>query len=602
MSWSPFVTSSNARFGVKSAVFDDKTSFFTSVSVDTLESFSIELWYYKTNDGPCTIFSAQSPTFGLFLNRHGNYILRLLGQHSDNDICDVSLLSETTVKNDTWNHVCVQYSKKLNIYTLYSNGNQLIRTRSNHLGPGIFDMIQFGSSNERWRFHGNMDTIRISSCVRYRSLMYDLQTHPLIADSYTLALNDFEDTVFVMDETSVYTEKNWKNTSLNKTQDEYMSGSRSIYVDSHTQFLPTLTTPGINMNSMNWTIEFFFKTDAMNMKKIDILKRGELGLVLSGRSMRLMDDDKELITIKKEIILGEWNHVCLCHEKDNHRLIMGINGMTKRTRTFPKIGNGTDVIIGSRELVNEIIYYDCFRLSVGSLYGTKKYNIPSSIEDNWSSLDSQTLMYSSFEIPPFVATNVTSFSVLLSWIPKNGSKKYTLHKDGKETRYNTRETEIIVYDLKEDREYEFCLYSDGIKLYKSLSIKTKKSSKDNNFDILSSIATRGNYDVSKLPRDVIDKIDMDDVFMDRDRIIVPLRTKNMVAKYTSVSTTVSPEESTKALLVPFKKTGDTINIKSKDGTLTDVSFIEGKVKVNGKELKKDTYVIVGGKKMKVVDL
>ena len=602
MSWSSCETSRNARFGSRSGFLRESSDLHTSVSVDVLESWSVEFWYYKEEPGPCTLLRSEEPTLHIMLNRRGRYILRLSGQHGEGKPCEVSRVSLYTTLENAWNHICIQYDRKDQVYTLYSNGTGIIVQKCGNMSTRVFNRLHLGSPG----FIGNMDSVRISSCLRYKGMYYKIPETSPVPDACTLTLNDFEEPIFAVDSGVIQTENNWYNTSLNKTEKEFMTGTRSLFVGEDTQFLPGLRTPGVDMNSVNWTVEFFFKP----LREFDdtrvIMERGGMSIVLSSGSLRVLSDKRILRIVKKSIVFGEWNHLCLCHDVESKSISIGSNGSLKRCKGHPKIEKCVDITIGSIGTIP--IFYDSFRLSSSIFYG-KEYYVPHPEEDRWSCLDTNTLLYTGFENPEFVASNITSFSVLLSWQePLTYGKRgiFTIYINGKRSRYSTRDTELNIYGLEEGKEYEFSVHCDGKKIYKSISAKTIAVSKDNSFNVLSSISTRGKYDFSKLPTKVVRTMDMGSIFDNKDRIIVPstksrILDTRVVARFTSVSSVVDASTS-RALLVPFQNKGQSIGIKGDDGSTTNVSFIDGGVEVDGSTLKPGGYVVVGGRKMRVMNV
>lgn len=611
MSWSPCETSSNSKFGSRSALVNAETDLYTSVSVDVLDSWSIEFWFFKDVVGPCVLFCSSVPTMCLIVNRSGRYVMRLSGEHHIGKSCEISRISNEIVKNNQWNHVCVQYHGKSREYILCSNGSVLFTHKGSTVSQYSFDKIHIGSigydtslvHSIPGRFYGNIDSVRISSCVRYKGSSYTVPEERFVPDAFTTTIQDFEEPVFIMDDSIAYTERNWNNTNLNKTYTGFMTGTQCLVVDSDTMFLPYLSTPGVDMNSMSWTIEFFFRVDKEFEGTRVILERGSLSIVLSVHSIRVLRGSRTICTIKSSVLFGEWNHLCLCHDSEKRSMYLGSNGSRKNTKGSPKIEMDNIITVGS--IGTEPLYYDNFRMHRGSIY-TKKYEIPSPIADRWSYREPGTVLYTSFEEPVFFSSNITSFSVLLSWEPvstQGSLDKYTIYINGSRTKYETRDTYYNVYGLEPDTEYVCCIYNGEKKIHRGISIKTLKISKDNSFNVLSSIAKRGKYDVSVMPLDMVRNMDMGSIFDDRDHVIVPvqtsrIKTTNITAKFASVSSVVDASYSN-ALLVPFNESGQNIQLKETDGSITDVSFVDGEVEVDGKRMVPGGYVVVSGRKMRV---
>lgn len=596
MSWSKCQTSNESRFGSRSALLEGRLGLHLSVSLDTLESWSIEMWYYKTRDDPCTLLGSDQSKFSIMVNRRGQYILRFSSQHEEDDSYRVSRVSDICEKNNTWNHLCVQYSRALREYTLFSNGHRLIIQKESNLDPVVFHRLYIGS----YGFHGNIDSVRVSSIQRYVNPIYDIPVSHFSVDPFTLALNDFEEPVFIMDDSVVQTEKNWYNISLNKTQSDFMTGTKSLIVGTDTGYLPGFHTPGVDMNSTSWTVEFFFKSKEIFDDKYVLLKRGVVSISVLNDSIRVINEKRIICRIKHSVEAGRWYHVFLSHNIEERVVYLGFNGVSKKCGRYPDLEMGEDIVVGSIGLNS--IYYDSFRVSSEPLYG-KRYMIPHPVQNKWSCLDPNTLLYTGFEEPDLVASNITSFSVLLTWKPIESRKKdkYIVYMNGIETRQSTIENEFNVYGLDENTEYEFSIFRGGKKIHKSISIKTLKMSKDNSYNVLSSISTKGKYDVSMLPSAVLRNINMHNVFGDQDVIIVPVvdsssRENKVVARFASLSSTVDVS-SPKALLVPFEESGQSIEIKGSDGTTKDVSFIDGSIEIDGMTIDQGGYHLVGGRKM-----
>ena len=603
MSWSLHDVSDNAVFGSRSGSLEESSEIRFSLSVDVMESWCVEFWFYKEGTGPCTLLRSGRNSLHLMVNRRGNYLMRLSGQHHRGKSCEVSRIYPIPVGNQEWTHVCVQYDKRQQVYTLFSKGSMLITQRYSNLKVNAFDMVQIGGEG----FAGNVDSVRVSSCVRYKHSEYEIPVSSFTPDAYTLTLNDFEDPVFVVNDGVVQTEDNWSNLGLNKSQVEYMTGSKSLVIAPETQILPRLVTPDIDMNAHAWTVEFFWKILGIFDGARVILRRGSISIVVSPNTLRLLDDTHVICTIRMPIPIGEWNHVCLCHDfyDFEFRLLLGINGTVKKCKTRSVIEKDVDIVVGSTGGKGRT-YYDNFRLSSDALY-EGEYQIPSPQEDSWSCLDYQTILYTGFEDPDFTASNVTSFSVLLSWESHDADNaEYTVFINGVKSIYSTEATDCTVYGLKESTEYEFSIYNGDQKLFRSLSVMTLPAIKDNSFNVLSSISTQGKYDMSKLPSRMRKDMDMDSVFDNRDRIIIPVNNSRIhenvaVANFTRLSSVVEVASST-VILVPFRETGETIDIKGDDGSLTKLSFIEGNVEIDGNTVRPGGYGVVGGKKMRVKEV
>ena len=86
MSWSPFETSPNAKFGSRAGVFDKDSDVYTSLYVDVLGSWGVEFWSYKENTGPCVLLCSDVPAFHLLLNRKGCYVLSSISTGGKHDV------------------------------------------------------------------------------------------------------------------------------------------------------------------------------------------------------------------------------------------------------------------------------------------------------------------------------------------------------------------------------------------------------------------------------------------------------------------------------------------------------------------------------------
>ena len=619
MSWSSFETSPNAKFGSSSGLLGLNSDIYTSLYVDVLGSWGVELWFYKENTGPCVLVCSDVPAFHLLLNRRGRYVLRLSGYYHGGESCEVSRVTGRNVKNSEWNHVCIQYHKERREYTLYSNGLRLLNHKGSTVSPSAFDRVRLGSSgimvsSLHPRFYGSMDSFRVSSCVRYRGESYRVPEEAFSPDAFTTTINDFEEPVFVVPTDVVQTERNWYNTTLSKTNRFFMTGTQSLVVDDDTTFFPGLRTPGVDMNSVSWIVEFFFRVNHKSEGDHIVIKRGVLFVVLSGDSIKVVRKSRTICTMKSSVVFGEWNHLFLCHDSEKHSLYMGSNGTKKKAKGYPRIEPDHDIEIGSIDSTgSEPMYYDCFRMSIveqGTTYG-KKYEVPCPLKDQWSCLDPRTVMYTSFEEPVFTASNITSFSVLLSWKPiepigHKKSSRYTVYINGSMSRNETSGSSHNVYGLEEDTEYILSIYYEGEMIHHSIPVKTLKASRDNSFNVLSSISTGGKYDVSKLPSKMVRGMDMGSVFDSMDRVILPIprsgvQKSKVVANFAGVSSVVDTSSS-KALLVPFNKPGQKIGLRDDEGTTTDVVFVEGGVEIDGSRVEPGGYVVVSGRKMRVTQL
>lgn len=583
---------------------------YTSLSVDVLGSWSVEFWFYKENTETCVLLCSDIPALHLLLTRRGRYVFRLSGHYHEGESCEVSRVTTDRIENDRWNHVCIQYHRDRREYALYSNGTRCLTHTGSSISPNAFDRVRIGTSGVMVsslhpRFHGSVDSFRVSSGIRYMGDAYRLPEEPFSPDAFTVTVNDFEDHVFVAPTDVTQTEKNWYNTTLSKTHRHFMTGNQSLVVDDGTVFLPGLSTPGVDMNSVSWIVEFFFRVNKAFEGNRVVINRGNLSVVLSRDSIRTIRKSKTICTMKSSVIFGEWNHIFLSHDSEKHSLYMGSNGVKKKAKGYPRIESEPNIEIGSTG--TEPMYYDCFRMSIGSTYD-KKYRVPCPEKDKWSCLDPRTVMYTNFEEPVFVASNTTSFSVLLSWKPMEGKKspRYTIYMNGSKSKNSTLGSSHNVYGLEEDTEYVFSIYCNGEMIHHSVSVKTLKASKDNSFNVLSSISTRGKYDVSMLPSRMVRGMDMGSVFDDMDRVIVPLsrsggQKSRVVASFAGVSSVVDTSSS-RALLVPFKKPGQKIGLRDDHGSTTEVVFVEGGVEIEGTKVKPGGYVVVSGRKMRVTEL
>lgn len=610
MSWSSFETSPNSKFGRRSASFINGSDVYTSLNVNVLGSWCIEFWFYKESMGPCVLLCSDIPAIHLLLNRRGRYILRLYFHYYEGESCEVSRVTDGRVNNNHWNHVCVQYHGDKKEYTLYSNGTRLLTHPGSTISPEAFSRIRLGTSgimvsDLHPRFYGNMDCFRISSCIRYKDDTYQIHEDSFTLDSLTTTVNDFEDSLFVVPTDVTQTERNWYNTKLSKTRRHFMTGNQSLVVEKETMLLPSLRTPGLDMNSVSWLLEFFFRVDHEFEGNRLIIKRGVLSVVLSNDSIRVVRKSRTICTIKSSIVFGEWNHLFLCHDSDKHSIYMGSNGFKKKAKGYPKIEFEPDIEIGSTG--TEPMYFDCFRMSIGSTYD-KKYEVPCPSKDRWSCLDPSTVMYTSFDEPMIIASNVTSFSVFLSWEPivRRRTPMYTIYIDGCKSKNETSGSSQNIYGLEENTEYVLSVYCEGGMIHHSILVKTLPESRDTYFNILTSLSTKGKYDISMLPPRMIQGIDMGSVFDNMDKLILSIslsgsNKSKVVANFAGVSSVVDTSSSG-ALLVPFKEPGQKIGLRDNDGFTTDVFFVEGGVEIHGSKVEPGGYVVVSGRKMKVTEL
>ena len=595
MSWSLSTRSQFSKFGEFSCEIQKDEHLYTGVHIDVSMSWCIETWFYCKIMQPCTIFCSDDSMMGVFLNRSGNYILRLNDHFSNGYIDMSSYKSELEINKNEWNHVSLQYSGIKKTYYLYSNGKIVHKKRCLHANIDTFDRITFGSNvfND-WRMEGFIDSVRISSCERYTGLTYKIPHENFEIDKFTETFNNFEDPVFKCSENIKSSEKYWVNTKLNKSSRQSYMGKTSLIVDETSSFLPSMKIPGIDMNEFEWTVEFFFMFKQTNHNERKLIECGNLSIYINEEVLKLYGNNKRICKLKSKI--NDWNHLFISHSKNNKCLYLGMNGLVKKYNRSFKIVTGDGIVMGSN---GEEIFFDCFRIYSNVLYDDD-YEIPN--PHNWSHIDSETITYTNFENENIGYSNITSFSVEIYWESVTGSGLYTIYKDGKKTLYETKETDCVVYGLTEDTVYEFEIYRNKKRIHNMISIKTNKEVNDDNSNILTSIIKKGVYDMDLVPEKTKKHMYSNNMFDENDKILVSNKKGKLIADFTPINSIIGFNNKD-AILIPFSPengSNQVVHVQSSNG-IVNIEFNEKEdsILIRDEQYKIGDYFILDGKKVRV---
>jgi len=508
----------------------------------------------------------------------------------------ISYRTKTSINTNTWNHIALQYSGLNNLYYLYSNGSIIYERNGYHPSVDLFDRIIFGSNVDNENImDGFIDSIRISSCERYIGSIYQTPLSSFDIDDNTETFNNFEDPVFTSSKRTKSTEKYWINTKLNKSSREYFMGKRSLIVNETTMFLPGIKIPGIDMNELEWTVEFFFLKQSNEKRKL--VECGNVSIYIKDNVLKLNGNKRTLCKLDTD--LSGWNHVFISHSKDEKCLYIGINGSIKKYNRSFKIVTGDGVVLGSP---GPEMFFDGFRISSCLCYHTD-YEIPNPKTDKWSHIEPTTIIYTDFEKQQIEVSNITSFSVDLFWEETTDPGFYSIFINDKKTSYNTREPDFTIYDLEEDTHYKFSVYKNRVLVHHSIEIKTKKEKHNDNLSILTSIVSKGVYDMELVPKKAKKEIYMNNIFDENDRILVPNKNGKIVANFAPVNSTIRVTDKD-AILIPFdieNGSDQMIHIESINGEIIDISFDdkEENILIEDKAYKIGDSFIIDGKKVRV---